>query len=171
MLRPGSFDYPVRVNLVGGYRLNSQWEVSTRATFLSGRPFTPYDEAVSTLQRRGVYDLARVNGVRAPDYVRLDFRVDRTFTVGGPPAELFFGVQNVINRRNFAELQLEPALNARSSASSRASSRSWGSTGGSDTSGHAPARRQRRHADYDDGPHWAWASILAALHSGVAAQR
>jgi hypothetical protein len=28
-------------------------------------------------------------------------RIDRTFTVGGQPLNLFFGVQNLTNRRNF----------------------------------------------------------------------
>ena len=40
-------------NLLGGYRLSPVWEVSARLSFLSGRPFTPYDQAVSTMQRRG----------------------------------------------------------------------------------------------------------------------
>ncbi len=102
VLRPGSFDYPFVFNLLGGYRLSPAWEVSARLSFLSGRPFTPYDQAVSTAQRRGVYDLTRVNAERAPDYGRVDIRVDRTFTVGGQPLNLFVGVQNVTNRRNFA---------------------------------------------------------------------
>ena len=102
VLRPGSFDYPFVFNLLGGYRLSPRWELSARLSFLSGRPFTPYDEALSTAQRRGVYDLTRVNAGRAPDYGRVDFRVDRTFTVGGQPLNLFVGVQNVTNRRNFA---------------------------------------------------------------------
>jgi TonB-dependent receptor-like protein/carboxypeptidase family protein len=102
VLRPGSFDYPFVFNVVGGYRLSPGWELSARISFLSGRPSTPYDEAVSTAQRRGVYDLTRVNAERAPDYGRVDIRVDRTFTVGGQPLNLFFGVQNVTNRRNFA---------------------------------------------------------------------
>ena len=102
VLRPGSFDYPFVFNLLGGYRLSPVWELSARVSFLSGRPFTPYDEVVSTAQRRGVYDLARVNAERAPDYARVDIRVDRTFTVGGQPLNLFVGVQNVTNRRNFA---------------------------------------------------------------------
>jgi hypothetical protein len=102
VLRPGSFDYPVVFNLVGGYRLSPTWEISARLSFLSGRPFTPYDAAESTRQRRGVYDLTRVNDARAPDYARIDLRVDRTFTVGGQPLNVFFGVQNVANRRNFA---------------------------------------------------------------------
>jgi hypothetical protein len=100
--RPGSFDYPIVFNLLGGYRLSPAWEISARISFLSGRPFTPYDQAVSTTQRRGVYDLTRVNGERAPDYGRVDLRVDRTFTVSGQPVNVFFGVQNVTNRRNFA---------------------------------------------------------------------
>ena len=102
VLRPGSFDYPFVFNLVGGYRLSPVWELSARLSFLSGRPFTPYDEAVSTAQRRGVYDLTRVNEERAPDYGRIDVRVDRTFTVSGQPLNVFFGVQNVTNRSNFA---------------------------------------------------------------------
>jgi hypothetical protein len=102
VLSPGSFDYPFVLNLLGGYRLSSLWEVSTRLSFLAGRPFTPYDPAVSTAQRRGVYDLRRVNADRAPDYARVDVRVDRTITVGGRPLNLFIGVQNVTNRRNFA---------------------------------------------------------------------
>ena len=102
VLRPGSFDYPFVFNLLGGYRLSPAWEVSARLSFLSGRPFTPYDQALSTEQRRGVYDLTRVNAERAPDYGRVDIRVDRTFSVGGQPFNVFFGVQNVTNRRNFA---------------------------------------------------------------------
>ncbi len=102
VLRPGSFDYPFVFNLLGGYRLSRAWEFSARLSFLSGRPFTPYDQTVSTAQRRGVYDLTRVAGERAPDYGRLDIRVDRTFTVGGQPFNVFGGVQNVTNRRNFA---------------------------------------------------------------------
>jgi hypothetical protein len=102
VLRPGSFDYPFVFNLVGGYRLSPEWELSARLSFLSGRPFTPYDQAVSTQQRRGVYDLTRVNAERAPDYGRVDLRVDRTFIVGGQPLNVFAGVQNVTNRRNFA---------------------------------------------------------------------
>ena len=102
VFRAGSFDYPFVFNVLGGYRLSAVWELSARVSFLSGRPFTPYDQAVSTRQRRGVYDLRRVNAERAADYGRVDIRVDRTFTVSGQPLNLFFGVQNVTNRRNFA---------------------------------------------------------------------
>jgi len=100
-LRPGSFDYPVVFNVLGGYRLSPTWEVSTRLAYLSGRPYTPFDERASAAQRRGVYDLSQVNGVRAPDYLRIDVRVDRTFQLGGRAINVFAGVQNLTNRRNF----------------------------------------------------------------------
>jgi hypothetical protein len=113
ILRPGSFDYPFVFNLAGGYRLSRAWEVSARLSVLSGRPFTPYDQAVSTAQRRGVYDLSRVNDERAPDYGRVDVRVDRTFALGGRPLNVFAGVQNLTNRRNFAGYSWNRRTNAR----------------------------------------------------------
>jgi hypothetical protein len=102
--RAGSFDYPVVFNLLGGYRFANRWDVSARMTYLTGRPFTPFDTTLSVQQRRGIYDLARVNGSRTPDYFRTDLRVDRTFQVNGQPVTVFAGVQNVTNRRNVAGL-------------------------------------------------------------------
>ncbi len=102
--RPGSFDYPVIANVVGGYRINPRWEISSRASFLSGRPYTPFNIAESTAQHRPIYDLSHVNGERASDYFRLDLRVDRTFTVRDKPLIVFFGVQNITNRMNFAQI-------------------------------------------------------------------
>ena len=100
VLRRGAFDYPVVVNALGGYRVSSRWELSLRATYLSGRPFTPFDLALSRAQRRGVYDLNSVNAERVRDYVRADVRIDRTFRVNDQPVTLFAGVQNVTNRKN-----------------------------------------------------------------------
>jgi hypothetical protein len=102
ILRPSSFDYRRVFNLVGGYRLTKKWELSTRVAYLSGRPFTPFDEVNSIAQRRGIFDLNRVNGERLPDYFRLDIRADRTFTIRDKPLLVFFGLQNVTNRKNIA---------------------------------------------------------------------
>jgi outer membrane receptor protein involved in Fe transport len=102
VFRSGAFDYPRVFNGVGGYRLSKKWEVSARASYLSGRPVTPFDPTLSAAQRRGVYDLTRINAIRLPDYFRLDIRADYTLTVRDNPLLLFLGVQNVINRRNLA---------------------------------------------------------------------
>ena len=104
VLRTGSFDYPVVVNLTASWLATERWQVSGRAVYLSGRPYTPFDLASSTAQRRGVYDLGQVNGLRADDYFRLDARVDRAFSVGGQRVTFFAGAQNLTNRRNFATL-------------------------------------------------------------------
>ena len=104
VLRPGSFDYPVVLNLTGSWLFAEKWQASARVVYLSGRPFTPFDEARSMAQNRGVFDLARVNGVRADDYFRLDVRVDRSFTIGGRKVVFFAGAQNLTNRQNFATL-------------------------------------------------------------------
>ena len=100
--RPGSYDYPRVFNAVGGYRLTPRWELSLRAAYLSGRPYTPFELEQSRQQRRPIFDLARVNAMRLPDYVRFDVRVDRTFYVRDKPLLVFIGAQNVINRKNIA---------------------------------------------------------------------
>jgi hypothetical protein len=100
VLRPGSFDYPFVMNGVGGYRVSPKWELSGRVVYLSGRPFTPFLPAESATQRRGIFDLTRVNGERLPDYFRLDLRADRTFTFRDKPLLVFIGFQNVTNRKN-----------------------------------------------------------------------
>lgn len=102
VLRPGSFDYPVVANLVGGYRLSPRWDLAVRVAYLGGRPYTPFDLERSAAQRRGVFDLSQVNARRAPDYFRIDLRLDRRLTIGGREVTFYGGVQNVTNRRNVA---------------------------------------------------------------------
>jgi outer membrane receptor protein involved in Fe transport len=102
MLRPGSFDYPVVFNATGGRRLGSRWDAAMKLSYLAGRPYTPFDDAQSRAQDRAIFDLARVNDARAPAYVRLDLRLDRTLAIAGSSAIVFVGVQNVTNRRNVA---------------------------------------------------------------------
>lgn len=102
--RPGAFDYPAIANAVGGYRLARKWELGVRASYLRGRPYTPFNLELSQEQRRGIFDLSRVNGARSKDYFRLDLRVDRTFLVNDKPLLVFAGLQNATNRSNFAGL-------------------------------------------------------------------
>lgn len=98
--RPGTYDYPVVVNAVVGYKLTQKWDVSASFRAMSGRPYTPFNESLSTAQNREIFDLTRINGLRAPAYFRPDFRFDRTFTVREKPLLFWVGIQNVINRRN-----------------------------------------------------------------------
>jgi hypothetical protein len=112
--RPGSFDYPVVVNALGGYRLSTKWDLSLRAAYLSGRPITPYDAVLSSAQRRGIYELALINANRMPDYFRVDVRVDRTFRINDRPVTVFVGVQNLANRKNVAGYSWDRRANTQS---------------------------------------------------------
>jgi hypothetical protein len=98
--RPGSYDYPTVFNAVVGYELTKKWDVSAAVRMMSGRPYTPFNEALSTEQNREIYDLTRINGLRAPAYFRPDIRFDRTFTVREKPLLFWVGIQNVTSRRN-----------------------------------------------------------------------
>jgi TonB dependent receptor/Carboxypeptidase regulatory-like domain/TonB-dependent Receptor Plug Domain len=111
VMRPGSFDYPMIFNAVGGYKFNEKWEFSSRVAYLGGRPFTPFNQTLSRQQSRGIFDFNRVNGERAPDYFRLDFRVDRNFTLRDKPLIVFAGLQNATNRKNFAQVNWDRRLN------------------------------------------------------------
>ena len=110
--RPGAFDYPFVANFVGGYRLTPRWEIGARFAYLAGRPYTPFDIEASTAQSRGIYALTAVNAYRAPAYVRLDVRVDRMVLTGKRPLLVYAGIQNVTNRRNFANYSWDRRNNA-----------------------------------------------------------
>ncbi len=98
--RAGCFDVPHLVSITGGYRLNSSWEFSARFTYATGRPYTPLNEAVSKRFNRTVYDFTRANGVRRPDYHRLDIRMDYRAHFEGWNLVTYFEVQNVYAREN-----------------------------------------------------------------------
>ena len=100
VLRPGAFDRPIAFNLVGGKRIGRKWEAAVRYSYLSGRPYTPFREDLSEAQRRGIFDLERVNALRYAPFVTLDLRLDRTYKVGDQVAVVYFGLQNVLGRRN-----------------------------------------------------------------------
>jgi hypothetical protein len=112
IFRPGTYDYPVIFNALGGYKIAKTWDFSARFVYLSGKPYTPFNEPLSQSQNRGIFDLTRVNDLRAPDYLRLDLRIDKTLTVRGKPLLLFFGAQNATNRRNIAQVDWDRKANA-----------------------------------------------------------
>ncbi len=112
ILRPGAFDRPWVLNAVGGRRLGRKWELGFRTAYLTGRPYTPFDLQLSEAQRRGIFDLERVNALRLDDVFTVDLRIDRTFKVRGKPVVLFVGVQNVTGRENPTTLLWNRVTNA-----------------------------------------------------------
>lgn len=107
--RPSAWDVRHNLSLTGGVRLGP-WEVGTRLTVQSGRPFTPFDLEASAeeyaLSRRGVPDLDRIGAERTPAYARWDLRVDRRFAIGSRfNGVVYLDVQNVLDRENVFALE------------------------------------------------------------------
>jgi hypothetical protein len=102
--RPSSWDVRHALDLTAGLRLGSRWELGTKWRLLSGRPFTPFDEARSVAEYeitgRGVPDWDRIGVERTPAYARLDIRAERSFDFGGWNGRVYLDVQNLLNRSN-----------------------------------------------------------------------
>jgi hypothetical protein len=108
VLRKGSFDMPVVANFSGNTLLGRGWNASFRYSISTGKPYTPDNLALSTAQNRDVYDLAQLNGVRAPTYSRLDFRAEWSHPVRGGSLNIHFGLENALGATNFYCNQWQP---------------------------------------------------------------
>ena len=97
--RRASFDIPHIFTIVGGYK-SGEWELSAKFAYSKGRPYTPFDQAVSFAQNRGVLDMTKLNGARLPDYQRLDLRMDKRFNYEGWSMVFFVEILNVYNHKN-----------------------------------------------------------------------
>jgi len=94
---PADFDQRHTVNAYVGYRWGGRTNLSARMRYGSNFPIVGYvgeDSAgyVLTTER---------NGVRLPEYARLDLRADRAFTYRKSRLTLFMEVVNVTNRDNY----------------------------------------------------------------------
>jgi|CZKF01.1.fsa_nt_gi hypothetical protein len=98
--RPGNFDTPMAATALGNIRLWKAIQLDLRDSASSGRPYTPYDNADSLAQSRGIYDLARINSLRGTLYNRLDLELERSFRVPKGVLDLHAGAENLLNRGN-----------------------------------------------------------------------
>jgi hypothetical protein len=101
VLRAGNFDFPLVGSGLTNLRLPKGVQISMRDTYATGRPYTPFDVALSEEQSRGIYDLTRVNGLRGPAYNRVDADINRDFHFGKGLLNLHGGVENALDRSNF----------------------------------------------------------------------
>lgn len=101
IFRPSDFDFPWMSNLLSNWRIGRGYGASARFGYASGRPYTPYDMPESLAQNRPIYDLQRVNRLRAPYYSRLDAQINKDILVRGVHLEIYAGVDNITNRQNF----------------------------------------------------------------------
>lgn len=101
ILRPGNFDFPLALNAIGTMRLHWGLELSVRDSYASGRPYTPFNIALSQQQHRGIYDLTKLNAFRAPAYNRFDVDLRREFLTRKGRIGIQGGLENALDRKNF----------------------------------------------------------------------
>jgi hypothetical protein len=101
VLRSGNYDIPLIGHALVNYRLPREWNLSVRDSYTTGRPYTPYDVPLSVAQDRGIYDLNQVNALRGPAYNRVDIAFDRDFRIRRSELNLYGGLQNILDRKNF----------------------------------------------------------------------
>jgi hypothetical protein len=106
--RPGSFDLPHVLSALAGAKLPRGLELSTKLTWTSGRPYTPFLADLSVEQNRGVFDTSQIHARRTAPYRRLDLRLDRRFTIAGWSATVYVEAQNTLDRTNVREYAWNP---------------------------------------------------------------
>jgi TonB family protein len=98
------FDYDQTHILVGvvGYRLPYDLELSGKAQYVTGNPFTPYAGGVYDLDLDSYqpYSTGAWNSERLPPYYKVDLRASRLFTFKGWQLELYLDLLNVVRGVN-----------------------------------------------------------------------
>lgn len=89
---PSSFDQRWIVNIGGGYVFDERWEFSAKFRYVTGRPYTPYEQDGRQLP-------SEYNGARVGANHSLDIRVDRRWSFGNWTLVTYVDIQNIYNRK------------------------------------------------------------------------
>jgi len=108
VLRKGQFDIPLVANISGNAIFSKHWTGSFRYSAATGKPYTPDDQALSYTQNRDVYDITKLNSLRAPMYSRLDFRAEWSHPVHEGSLHVHVGLENALWSTNFYSFLWRP---------------------------------------------------------------
>ncbi len=96
------YDNKFNFSIEGGYKLDEKWEFSLRWLYAGGAPYTPFDEQTSLASHKGVFDAARINAARLPDFHSLNIRVDKRYYFTSTTLTVYLSIWNAYNRRNIS---------------------------------------------------------------------
>lgn len=96
--RPGSYDQNWIFNLSGGYKIDKNWEISSKFRFASGKPYTPFNSD-------GTQNVADYNTRRLKSLHSLDLRVDKRWFFTGWTLITYIDIQNIYNRNNLSGIR------------------------------------------------------------------
>lgn len=98
---PSAWDNRFILNVSGTYNFPKHWSLGAKVSCIGGSPYTPYDEAKSSLveawdvQGWAYYDYSRYNQERLPVFGQLDVRVDKTFYLKKYMLGFYLDIQNI----------------------------------------------------------------------------
>jgi hypothetical protein len=101
--KPSAWDNRYLLTITTGKTFKNNWEAGIRFRYIGGTPFTPYDTLASSLVQvwdatgQGVLDYSRLNSLRSPNTLQLDFRIDKKFNFDKYSLNLYFDIQNATN--------------------------------------------------------------------------
>ncbi len=110
--RNRDFDNRHLFSAILGYRPSPTWEFSGRWSFAGGRPYTPYDQALSTAMGKGIVQRELLNHRRYPAYHRLDLQMDYRRHYQYFNLVTFFSLLNAYNRANIYTYYWDKSENA-----------------------------------------------------------
>ncbi|MFH0736754.1 MAG: TonB-dependent receptor [bacterium] len=102
--RPSSFDYRNVFTIIVGYKYNDDFEISGKYRYMGGRPYTPFNEYLSTEYNKSIFDFNSYNNARFNAYQRFDIRADWRFEFSGWNIVTFIDLENVLNTKNVDQL-------------------------------------------------------------------
>jgi len=108
VLRKGNFDLPVVANFGAVWAMGRGTLLTIRYSGASGRPYAPDNLTLSLAQNRDVYDLSKINSLRASAYSRLDFRIENSRRLRLGTITWHAGLQNALGTTNFYSNQWRP---------------------------------------------------------------
>ena len=98
--RNRNHNYRYIFNIVGGYRPNTDWEVSVRWSYFGGRPYTPINLNVSIQDDEQILYQDEFNDEKTPDYHSLFIHYEKRYNLRRSNLILFFEIWNTYNREN-----------------------------------------------------------------------
>ncbi|MFN7143532.1 MAG: TonB-dependent receptor plug domain-containing protein, partial [Myxococcota bacterium] len=99
---PFDFDQTHILTAVAGYRLPLDFELSGRAQYVTGNPYTPYAGGIYLMDEGGYlgYPSADTNSERQAPFYAVDLRVSKLFTFKHWQLEVFADVLNAVHGKN-----------------------------------------------------------------------
>ena len=87
---------------IAGYQLPRDWEISGKAQYVTGNPYTPYSGGIYDVDQDSYFAFAtgERNSERLPPYFTVDLRVDRLFTFKRWQLETYIDFLNVVRGEN-----------------------------------------------------------------------